>query len=127
MSDREALLKALADHPADTTLQGAFADHLDECGEPAVANAYRWAMRQGLRPHLSAHAPGRPPRSEPDVWWEWRTEMVDPTEPEADLPPPVFAALRGNRGYNHRRYPTYHTAFVDLAEALVRLRELSGY
>jgi uncharacterized protein (TIGR02996 family) len=117
MNDRLAFLAAIDSVPLDAAPKGAFADWLDEKGEPYLAHAYRWAGRRGFYPYVS-------PKKKA-IWWGKRRRGH---EDYFHIPKSVFDALTGQGksgrgGKPVRNYKSVLEAFADLAVALEKVRK----
>ena len=128
-----ALLRAILDDPADDLPRLAYADALEERGDPVLAHAYRWMAARGKRPHermYYLHQDGdRKWRSKvPDAyrwaWWpEWTHSSVRSREVIHDchtLPRLVFLAVSRNR--KHYFCGSLDDAVAALADGLELMR-----
>lgn len=135
MSDRAAFLKAIESRPDDLSGYLAYADWLDETGEPDAAHAYRWMGRRGLRPHHRTHYYDRVyandvVRKVPAKWsWAWYfAEMLDAAYWRTNRPAsyaflPRLVFLAGGRYKPHVLFPSMEKAVGHLRDCLVMLRE----
>jgi uncharacterized protein (TIGR02996 family) len=119
--DEKSFLDYLAGHPDDEATRLAYADWLDDHDRHSEAFAYRWAVHHGKRPQYIWEGNNDYP------CWRWGIATNPPPEGEyfARLPYEVGIHL-GKLVYvkGQADHPTIWQAYLDLAQALDRLRKI---
>jgi uncharacterized protein (TIGR02996 family) len=116
---REALFRALETETADRVAQAALADWFDEHGDASAAGCLRWLLKQRRRPGRAPHQP-----TYGKFFWELEAEEPIINDPPAQLPGPLWEALRDNDEPHpvgsFKSYRTARAAYIALLAAWKR-------
>ena len=109
------LYESLTLAPDDWQARSVLADWYEEAGDQASADAIRWMVRARKRPYGNRAA----------CFWFLASAGAVNTDPESDLPEPVFARLSGEALVPEaaRRYGTRRAAEEDCHRAWRAARE----
>jgi hypothetical protein len=113
---REALFLALEADAADRVVQAALADWFDEHGDTAAAACLRWLAARGRRPGFNSIQ-----QTYGKFFWELDDRKPIINDPPAQLPGPLWQALRDNDEphpvASFKSYRSARAAYLALLEA----------
>jgi hypothetical protein len=111
MTTLHTLYEGLALSPNDWQTRAVLADWYEEAGQQAVADCLRWMIRRHKRPYPSAAG---------SFYWFNLERTTTETDPESDIPEPVYRRLREGREEMElvfRGYDTLQAAEEDFHRA----------
>lgn len=116
MTTLDTLYESLAQAQNDWQSRSVLGDWYEEAGQQHAAAAIRWMVRVKKRPYRASD--GR-------YHWFNAGRATNDTDPESDLPEPVYVALKGAEGLamNFRNYDTLRAADEDFHQAWRAARE----
>jgi hypothetical protein len=116
MTTPDALYESLVHAQNDWQARSVLADWYEEAGQQHVADAIRWMVLAKKRPYRASD--GR-------YHWFNAGRLTNDTDPESDLPEPVYLALKGTEGLkmNFRNYDSLRAADEDFHQAWQAARE----
>ena len=110
MTTPDALYESLVHAQNDWQARSVLADWYEEAGQQDAADAIRWLVRHRKRPFRGSNG---------TYHWFNEGRKTNDTDPESDLPEPLYLALAGKEGVpqSFRDYDTLRAAHEDFHRA----------